>query len=162
MKALRRASVPATFNIHVYANESATIYEPICAQIRRNMCTADELVKAPLSSEEYWLQLKAADVVLLLYEPSRYRNQTSAVLIDALAAGCFPIVSEGTWLADIVRSTGFGAIVSLDSNVGDTVATVLKAGLPKEITAEVKQLLQFHTQENFFALLTSALRESAV
>ena len=160
MATVHRKSLPAYFAIHLHADppETAHLYEPIQASIRANARTGDVLIEAPLPTEEYWRQLEAADVVLLLYDPGRYRNQISGVLMDALAAGCFPIVSDDTWMAHVVRDTGFGAIVRLDSDLGESVAAILKTGIPESIPQKVRDFVQFHSRENFFEVLTSILQ----
>jgi hypothetical protein len=164
MATVHRKSIPARFAIHLHPDSSETSqrYAPLQASIRANARTGDVLIETPLPTEEYWRQLEAADVVLLLYDPSRYRNQISGVLMDTLAAGCFPIVSDDTWLAHVVRDTGFGAIVRLDSNLGESVAAILKIGVPKSIPEKVRAFVRFHTRENFFAVLTSILQKKAV
>jgi len=161
MATVHRKALPARFAIHMHthSSESSQFYEPLQASIRANARSEDVLIETPLCTEEYWRQLEAAEVVLLLYDPSHYRNQISGVLMDTLAAGCFPIVSDDTWLARVVRDTGFGAIVRLDSNLGESVAAILKTGFPKSIPEKVRAFVRFHTRENFFAVLTSILAE---
>jgi len=164
MATVHRESLPVRFAIHLHADSSETsqLYDPLQASIRANARTEDVLIETPLPTEAYWRQLEAADVVLLLYDPSRYRNQISGVLMDALGAGCFPIVSDDTWMAHVVRGIGFGAIVRLDDNLGESVAAILKTGIPKSIPDKVRDFVQFHTRENFFAVLTSILQKKAV
>jgi hypothetical protein len=164
MATVRRMSIPAHFAIHMhtFSSERAQLYAPLQAQIRTNARPEDVLIETPLSSEEYWRHLEAADVVLLLYDPSRYRNQISGVLMDALTAGCFPIVSDDTWMAHVVRDTGFGTIIPLDSDIGESVAAILKAGIPESIPQRVKNFVQFHSRENFFEVLTSILQRKTV
>jgi len=164
MATVHRRSIPARFAIHLHADspETSQLYAPLQASIRANAGTEDVLIETPLPSEEYWRQLEAADVVLLLYDPSRYRNQISGVLMDALAAGCFPVVSDDTWMAQVVRNTGFGAIVRLDSDLGESVVAILKSGVPRSIPKKVRDFVQFHTRENFFAVLTSLLQRNPV
>jgi len=164
MATVHRKSIPARFTIHLHANppDTSQLYGALQASIRANARSEDVLVETPLPTVEYWRQLEAADVVLLLYDPSRYRNQISGVLMDALAAGCFPIVSDDTWMAHVVRDTGFGAIVRLDSDLGDSVAAILKSGIPESIPEKVRHFVQFHTRDNFFSTLTSILQRKPV
>jgi len=164
MAIVHRKSLSARFAIHIHTDSpnASQVYGPLQASIRANARTEDVLFETPLGTEDYWRQLEAADVVLLLYDPSRYRNQISGVLMDALAAGCFPIVSDDTWLAHVVRGIGFGAVVRLDSNLGESVAAILKAGIPNAIPEKVRSFVQFHTRDNFLAVLTSILQRNAV
>jgi len=160
MATVHHKSIPARFAIHLHADspETSQLYGPLQASIRANAGTEDVLIETPLPTEEYWRQLEGADAVLLLYDPSRYRNQISGVLMDALAAGCFPIVSDDTWMAHVVRDIEFGAIVRLDSNLGESIAAILRAGIPRSIPEKAKDFVRFHTRENFFAVLTSILQ----
>jgi len=164
MAIVHRKSFSARFAIHIHTDSpnASQVYGPLQASIRANARTEDVLFETPLGTEDYWRQLEAADVVLLLYDPSRYHNQISGVLMDALAAGCFPIVSDDTWLARVVRSVGFGAVVRLDSNLSESVAAILKAGIPNAIPEKVRSFVQFHTRDNFLAVLTSILQRNAV
>lgn len=161
MREVRRAGVASVFSIHVYshASEDPTAYEPVRAAIRAEMAEGDHLIEAPLASAQYRRELELADVALLLFEPNRYRHQTSGVLIDVLAAGGFPVVSEGTWLADMVREAGHGAVVPIDgsTDVAEAVAAILKAGPPDTISPGVARLLAFHSRDSFFELFTRAI-----
>jgi hypothetical protein len=164
MKTVRSKSIPARFTIHMHTDspETSKIYAPLQDKIRANARTCDVLIETPLGTEEYWRQLESADVVLLLYDTSRYRSQISGVLMDALAAGCFPIVSNDTWLAHVVRSIGFGAVVHLDSNLSESVATILKTGIPKSIPKKVRDFVEFHTRDNFLEVLSTLLKIKGV
>jgi len=64
-------------------------------------------------------------------------------------------------MAHVVRDTGFGAIVRLDSDLGDSVAAILKSGIPESIPEKARDFVQFHTRENFFSTLTSILQRKA-
>lgn len=164
MAAVQRESILARFTIytHVGGGEHSERYESLKASIRANARTEDVLIETPVPTEDYWRQLKTADIVLMLYDPSRYRNQISGVLMDALAAGCFPIVSDDTWLAHVVRNTEFGAIVRLDGSVAESVAAILKAGIPKTIPRKVVDFVRFHSRDNFFTALTSITQRKAI
>lgn len=59
-----------------------------------------EIIRGPISDEAYRQEIIAADVLLLPYDPSRYRARTSQVLVDGLAAGVPAVVPARTWMAD--------------------------------------------------------------
>ncbi len=164
MAAVHGKGLSAHFVIHATMDslETSQLYKPLLDSIRGNARNTDMLIEKPLCTEEYWRQLGAADVVLLLYDPSRYRNQISGVFMDALAAGCYPIVSDGTWMAHIVRTTGFGAVTRLDGNINDSVIGILEADIPNNIPQKVREFLNFHTRDNFFSVITSILQLNSV
>ncbi|MGH9722335.1 MAG: hypothetical protein ACRD8O_19160 [Bryobacteraceae bacterium] len=58
-----------------------------------------ELLKDPLTSEQYRDLLLAGDISLLLYEPEYYYARSSGILVESLAAGIPVIVPAATWLA---------------------------------------------------------------
>lgn len=65
---------------------------------------------APLAGADWSGLLRRADICVCPYEPARYRERTSAVVIEALGLGAVPVVSDGTWLADFVREVGVGEV----------------------------------------------------
>lgn len=54
----------------------------------------------PLTAEAYARELSECDAVLLPYDAERYRQATSGIFIEAVAAGKMPFVTRGTWMAD--------------------------------------------------------------
>ena len=60
------------------------------------------LVDKPMGSAEYYQMLSDADVVLIPYSPSRYRERSSGVLVEAMAAGKPVITSRGSWMDSLV------------------------------------------------------------
>ncbi len=53
----------------------------------------------PLSPEDYYKLLTAADIVLLPYDRFRYRACSSGTLAEVIAGGRPVVVPEGTWLS---------------------------------------------------------------
>ncbi len=66
--------------------------------------------EAPLDHADYAALLRAADICVCPYEPSRYAMRTSGVVIEAIGLGATPVVPGGTWLAAFVRDAGVGEI----------------------------------------------------
>jgi len=60
---------------------------------------AVELLGGPLDLVAFERELAAADVMLLAYDPSRYRSRCSSVELEALAGGSVPVVTGGGWMA---------------------------------------------------------------
>lgn len=77
--------------------------EPGIAEARAELKSHSEksvtVIEQALSSDEYRKTLCRSDLLLLLYEPERYRMRSSGVLIEALAAGIPVLVQAGSWLA---------------------------------------------------------------
>ena len=161
--AVRQRQLPVLFQVHAYAGADASIAERhLLAELETFAGHDVELVRAPLSTDDYWAQTRAADISLLLYDVSRYRNQTSNLVLDALASGTFPIVSEGTWLSEIVALAGFGAAVDVTdpAMLPGRIADILAHPLPQAADGKVTQLLQYHTAESFYRVVLSALHAS--
>ncbi|MDA8536950.1 hypothetical protein N9L23_06320 [Alphaproteobacteria bacterium] len=75
------------------------------------------LITSPVSSSEYSQTLASTDLMFFLYDPQRYRLQTSGLLVDALSTGVYPVVSDATWLAGIVNDCGFGSTITMRDNI---------------------------------------------
>lgn len=58
-----------------------------------------ELLKKPLTSQQYQELLLSGDINLLLYDRDNYYARSSGVLVESLAAGIPVVVPAGTWLA---------------------------------------------------------------
>ncbi len=153
--ALARArGLPVVFYVHVFHHPSeAGVYDALRARIEALEGDDVVIVREPLSTEAYWEQTGAADVSLLLYDAGRYRNQTSNLVLDAISCGAFPVVSEGTWLSDVVTAAGFGAAVPMadDEAVAAQVVDILSRPLPEEIPEGVNRLMAFHSAPSFHA-----------
>ena len=50
--------------------------------------------------EDYYAELAAADLVVLPYDAEVYRDRSSGILAEALAAGKPVVVPAHTWMAD--------------------------------------------------------------
>jgi hypothetical protein len=59
------------------------------------------LLNEPLDSKTYYETLSAADGVLIVYDPVRYRERSSGVLIEAAAAGKPVLTTAGSWMATL-------------------------------------------------------------
>ena len=83
-----------------------------------------EIIQGPISDEAYRREVLAADVLLLPYDPIRYRARTSQVLVDGLAAGVPAVVPARTWMAD--RSGAVSIFERWNSaSVSDAIITVI-------------------------------------
>lgn len=67
-------------------------------------------VSGPLSEKAFTTFLDDTDLIILPYLPDSFRHRTSGLLIDALYLHKPSLVSERTWLADIVSDYGCGRV----------------------------------------------------
>lgn len=64
----------------------------------------------PITSSDYNQKLREIDIALLLYDPGRYKRQTSGVLFDCILNGVLPIAYANTWLSGQIDTLGAGRI----------------------------------------------------
>lgn len=67
--------------------------------------------RGEMSQQEYQSAMNRADLVLLPYVPGGYVLQTSGVFSEAMALGKVSIIPDGTWMADMARKQGGGAVI---------------------------------------------------
>jgi glycosyltransferase involved in cell wall biosynthesis len=64
-----------------------------------------------MSQDDYQTAMKRANLVLLPYLPAGYVLQTSGIFSEAMAMGKVSIIPDGTWMADMARIHGGGAVM---------------------------------------------------
>ncbi len=87
------------------------------------------LVDHPLTNDAYLEMLREADVLLLPYHPSTYKERTSGVFCEALSAGKPVIVSQGSSMGFQVMRERTGWVVR-DRNP-TALAGVIRKALPE-------------------------------
>lgn len=114
------------------------------------------LRKAFLTEDEYYASLSRSDIVLLPYDPVKYKLRTSGVFVESILAGKIPVVKDGSWLAhELKRFDLYELILDWEhphffSHLLSVVAT--STLLPK--LAHMQQTyLDFHGEQNFTRLL---------
>ncbi len=66
----------------------------------RSLASSDlELCDKPLGSAEYAARLRSSDVVLMPYQPDRYRVRGSGIAVEAVASGCVILCTPDTFPA---------------------------------------------------------------
>jgi glycosyltransferase involved in cell wall biosynthesis len=65
----------------------------------------------PLETEAFYGLFAGADILVQPHDPNHYSAQTSGVFSEARALGLVTVVPAGTWMADLVASTGGGVVV---------------------------------------------------
>jgi glycosyltransferase involved in cell wall biosynthesis len=97
--------------------------------------------RGEMNQEEFQNAIGSSDLVLLPYRPERYALQTSGVFSEAMALGKASIVPEGTWMADMARRHGGGAVLFHRHEVGAIVKAGLKAlEILPQLTADARRI----------------------
>jgi glycosyltransferase involved in cell wall biosynthesis len=81
------------------------------------------LLRESLSPEQYTAQLMAADAVLVPYWREIYRDRTSGVFLESLAAGKVVVATSDTWMSDELERYGAGVLVD-DHDPGAIAAAI--------------------------------------
>ncbi len=68
-------------------------------------------IRDPMDSEAYLAQLKSIDCMVLPYRRDAYASRISGIAVEAATAGQCLIVSEDTWLSDLMCEHGHGLTV---------------------------------------------------
>lgn len=68
-------------------------------------------LKPILSREEYREHFHQCDAVLLPYDPKIYHSRSSGIFVEAVSAGRFPLVKEGSWLAQELHNYNLSELV---------------------------------------------------
>jgi hypothetical protein len=107
-----------------------------------------------LDKEEYSLLLAESDIVLLPYSKFDYRNRSSGILVEAIAAGKVVVIPSATSLESM--SAGHAAVVyDQEEDIGRAVVKAAKnfaalSGKAKETAAAFRA---FHSAENAFRII---------
>ena len=130
------------------------IYE---ARLRLSQLPDDlvKLITEPMSTEDYYELLSAADIVVLPYEAHRYPARSSGALTEALAAGKPAIVPAGTWLSSQVNSAR-GVAFDHPRDLAGALSTVVDGyGEYRSAAQRFKaEWTRFHSPENLVATIT--------
>jgi len=72
---------------------------------------AVETVDSGMDRTDYEAEMARCDGILLPYDAAAYSQGTSGIFSEAISAGCVPIVTAGTWMADELRCHDLGELV---------------------------------------------------
>lgn len=84
-----------------------------------------EIIRTPLSSDEYQQELCAADLIVLPYRPAAYFARISGVAVEALLLGKPVVFTRDTWVARLMDQFETG--VSCDAEVSSFVDSLTVA-----------------------------------
>lgn len=121
------------------------------------------LRKAFLTEEEYAEALYRSHVVLLPYDPKKYARRTSGVFVEAILAGKFPIVRDGSWLAYELKRFDLKELIFEWGREGfftDLFSVVQDKDVVKKLLEMQRAYQAFHGRENFAKSLQQLLHSS--
>jgi glycosyltransferase involved in cell wall biosynthesis len=58
-----------------------------------------DLITTALNGADYYDRVADADIIVIPYDPERYRGRSSGILIEAMAAGKPVVTTRGSWMA---------------------------------------------------------------
>lgn len=116
------------------------------------------LVDRAMSSEEYAAVLESADVVLVPYWRSVYRERTSGVFLEGVLTGKLVVCTRDTWMSDLLELHNGG--IAVDDRSGDAVCEGLgqlierRNELQQGADRAARYWQDIHCPKNFVAHLT--------
>jgi len=99
--------------------EVAKQFEPFAAHV--------EIPNRPLEGEAYFNFLATADAILVPYDPVKYANRTSHVLIEGLGIGRPVITSADTWMQEEADRVSPGSALYMSEYTSDALFDCLMA-----------------------------------
>lgn len=123
---------------------------------------AVELLEGPADRNAYFAFLAGADLLLLPYERSAYRQRLSGVLAEAALIGMPAVVPSGTWMAQQLESGEIAGVVYTGDGaeaVAGAIQTAV-ANLPALAARAVGQMAawrQTHTTASFLDWIESEI-----
>jgi len=91
----------------------------------------------PRSAYIAWMQ--RADLVLLPYDPTRFRARTSGIFVEAIVAGRTPVVTDGTWMAHELRQHHLEQLI-LDWDSPTILADLLRVARDPTLPAQLARM----------------------
>ena len=85
---------------------------------------ATTVLTEPLQPADYYRVLAESDLVLIPYDPVAYRNRSSGVLIEAMAAGKVVVTSDNSWMASQVTPQ-HAVLFDRPEQIGPAIAQAL-------------------------------------
>ncbi len=128
------------------------------AALKRYPTTQVELLTQVLAVDEFNTLLSDADIVILPYDAQNYRNRSSGILVQAIAAGKPVVIPSRTWLSDTAPA---GTNVQFDTpkHLGQAVATAIRSfdALSEAAVRNAPAWRAFHNGSNLVGILKNAL-----
>lgn len=86
-----------------------------------------DLLPAEQNHVEYLAEINRADMVLLPYDPVKYRGIVSGIFCEAVAMGKVAIIPDKTWMADHVSGGHAAGVLFEKNNASDMLKAVEQA-----------------------------------
>ncbi|HUQ94584.1 MAG TPA: hypothetical protein VM120_23080 [Bryobacteraceae bacterium] len=128
-----RVSFHLQSNFNIPQGEpAAVIAREHLEQLAQRAPSAIELIKHPMTSEQYKAFLLSGDINLLLYDAVNYYARSSGILVESLSAGVPVLVPAGSWLARQFRGALYEHLTRLRQEL-----LPLKQYTPKDLRWQV-------------------------
>lgn len=150
-----------TARLVAQSNAAMSLEDDVIARARdalkRYPATQVELLTHVLAVDEFNTLLSDADIVILPYDAQSYRNRSSGILVQAIAAGKPVVVPSGTWLSDTAPP---GTNVQFDTpeRLSKAVVSAIQSfdTLSAEAARHALAWRTFHNGSNLIGILKNA------
>ncbi|MEM9838518.1 MAG: hypothetical protein AAF830_05115 [Pseudomonadota bacterium] len=114
------------------------------------------LLEHSLEVEEYRSVLLASDIVLMPYEPAKYRVRGSGIISEALTAGKFAVASEGSYPGHMASLFG-GGTGAMPRDMARAILEILASWETRERVKHdaLKAWTEEHTPARYFQRIAS-------
>jgi glycosyltransferase involved in cell wall biosynthesis len=148
----------AKMRFTLQVNDPYQVEEAICAFRRGAPDHRVTLIDKSLGSDEYAALLASADVILVPYWRSIYRERTSGVFLEGLITGKLILCTQDTWMSDLFEVHGGG--VAIEDRSGRSICDGLRKLVEQreQLQARARHAAEYwkaiHRPENLIAHLT--------
>jgi hypothetical protein len=107
-----------------------------------------------LSSDEYYKQMKATDLILLPYIPREYKLRTSGIFVEAITCGTKVITFKGTWMSYELEKYGLNNLaINPEEFSIDKILEIYQLDLADKFQNMVIEYTKFHSEKNLASVL---------
>jgi hypothetical protein len=109
-------------------------------------------IPTDLPRDEYLGWFRVTDVVLLPYDAAKYNERTSGIFIEAIVFGKPPLVTDGTWMADELRTANLPELIMdwADPNLPATIRRLAHdAEVQRKLNGLQKVYREHHTEQSY-------------
>lgn len=148
------------FVLHCPVHEAHRDMQRHVDRLREHALDNVRLIQAFLSEAEYYALLNSAQIVLMPYRQKSYASKTSGPLIEAMAAAKIVIVTNQTWLSEMISEYG-GGLTFVDGDAEGLAQAIITAyrdrtTLMAKADQGAKAIRVEHNPQNFLDCLIAA------
>lgn len=121
-------------------------------------CPGINVIEGELTAAELTRLVATAHIVAIPYGPEWFRNRTSALLTEAIVAGCRLVVLDNTNLAEVVQATQSGTVVDADCTAEEFAAAVANERWHPLSDAEYQLRLDWYAGTEWSVVAREAIR----